>query len=59
MKKILILVAALSLAGCGGFARVDANYTGSSEICVDGVKYLQFVSGASVKYNPDGTVVTC
>jgi len=59
MKKILILVAALSLAGCGALDRSVAAWTGKAESCIDGVKYLQFASGVTVKYNPNGTVATC
>jgi hypothetical protein len=29
------------------------------ETCIDGVKYLQFLSGATVKYMPDGRIATC
>ena len=65
MKKLkkLILIPCLSLIlvlpGCGLFERVDAGLTGSSTLCVDGVEYLQFTSGASVAYNTDGTIKTC
>lgn len=45
--------------GCGKFERFTATWTGYSELCVDGVKYIQFTSGASVKYNQNGTIVTC
>lgn len=43
----------------GAAHRKIAEYTGYSTICVDGVKYVQFVSGASVQYDPSGKVVTC
>lgn len=39
--------------------RKIAEYTGYSTICVEGVKYIQFVSGASVQYDASGKVVTC
>lgn len=58
MKQILIL-SLLAFASCGFFERKIAGYTGSSEMCIDGVLYLQFTSGASVKYNKDGRVATC
>jgi len=58
MKK-MILLSSLLLVGCGTLSRGCAKYFGSDEICIDGVKYLQFTSGASVKYNTDGTVATC
>lgn len=59
MKKILMLVAVLSLAGCGAFDRSVAAWTGKAESCIDGVKYLQFASGVTVKYTPEGKVATC
>lgn len=40
------------LAGCGKFERAAAGFTGGGvETCHDGVSYVQFTSGASVKYN--------
>lgn len=59
MKTIAIIVMAIALTGCGQIGRFEANWTGYSEQCVDGVTYLQFASGATVKYRPDGTVWTC
>ena len=58
MKKLL-LVSLVLFASCGFFERKIAGYTGSSEMCIDGVTYLQFTSGASVKYNKDGRIATC
>lgn len=60
MKRLLslALIAGL-LAGCGKFEQGVARWTGYSEQCIDGVIYLQFSSGASVKYRPDGSVATC
>lgn len=55
----MLLVVVLMLSGCGKFDRGVAKWTGSAEVCVDGVRYLQFTSGASVKYNRDGTIATC
>ena len=59
MIRLALLVVALTLSGCGKFDRGVAKWTGSAEVCVDGVRYLQFTSGASVKYNRDGTIATC
>jgi uncharacterized protein YceK len=60
MKNILILiVACIALVGCGKASRMEAALTGYSEECVDGVVYLQFTSGVTVKYNRDGTHATC
>lgn len=59
---ILCGVAYYFLAKIGGFGAWDrrvATLTGYSRICVGGVEYLQFTSGASVAYNPDGTVKRC
>ena len=39
--------------------RKIAEYTGHSKICVDGVEYLQFTSGASVAYTSDGKIKAC
>ena len=57
--KTIILIAIVSGAGCGNLDRHIANVTGSSESCIDGVRYLQFPSGASVKYTRDGKIATC
>lgn len=61
MKKITILVLVLSgiLTGCGRTDLIGANLSGYSQICVNGVSYLQFSSGASVEYTPEGKVKTC
>jgi hypothetical protein len=57
--KTTTFVAFLLLAGCGNFDRGLAKVTGSSESCIDGVKYIQFTSGASVKYTREGRIATC
>jgi hypothetical protein len=59
MKTALAVALVLALSGCGWGDRVIAHVVNSAEICVDGVAYLQFASGASVKYTPDGKVATC
>ncbi len=56
---LILLVTAAAFFGSGYFKRQLAYYAGHSTICVDGVKYVQFVSGASVKYNVDGTIARC
>lgn len=58
-KYVLLVMLSLSLVGCGKFDRLGASLTGSSRLCVDGVVYLQFTSGASVAYSPDGKIQTC
>jgi hypothetical protein len=40
-------------------SRIDAQVTGHSEVCIDGVNYLQFPSGVTVKFNKNGTISTC
>ena len=59
MKTIITVALALSLSACGWADRVEAKFTGYSTLCISGVQYLQFTSGASVQYTPDGKVVTC
>ncbi len=56
---ILILASVFALTGCGWFDRVAATATGYARVCVDGVEYLQFTSGATVAYTRDGKVKTC
>ena len=59
MKFLFLSLFVLFVSSCGRFERWTASWTGYSELCVDGVVYLQFTSGSSVKYNPNGTIVTC
>jgi hypothetical protein len=54
MKKIItiasVIAFSLSTTACGYVDRMKAHYTGdASETCHDGIVYLQFTSGASVK----------
>lgn len=56
---ILILCAAMTLSACGAADRMGATFTGYTRVCVDGVEYLQFTSGATVAYARDGKVKTC
>lgn len=57
---ILILAAAVSLAGCGKLEQLSAHYTGQpARVCVAGVTYLQFTSGATVMVDKEGKPVTC
>lgn len=48
-----------SIMTSGTFKKRMADFTGYSEFCIDGVKYIQFASGASVKYRADGKVDLC
>lgn len=60
MKKLILIALALTLSGCGWFDRQVSSVTGgATKVCVDGVVYLQFTSGATVAYNTDGTVKVC
>ena len=60
MKGALAALALALLGGCGYIEREFAGMSGGGfETCHDGVAYVQFTSGASVKYNRDGTVATC
>ena len=59
MKTALVIAFFLSLTGCGAWDRGVASVTGISKTCIDGVQYLQFASGASVAYTPDGKIKTC
>lgn len=57
--KPTILLLAVMLTGCGCVDRATATATGYARVCVDGVEYIQFTSGATVAYTPDGKVKTC
>ncbi len=59
MKIAAGFLTALILTGCGWADRVTATATGFSKVCVEGVEYIQFTSGASVAYTQDGKVKTC
>jgi hypothetical protein len=60
MKYITVIALAALLAGCGVIDRKVAGFTGgASETCIDGVTYLQFTSGATVKVDRDGKPVAC
>ena len=57
MKKLILL--SLLIFSCGDLSKSVASFTGYDKVCVEGVVYYQFVSGASVGYNPDGSIKTC
>jgi uncharacterized protein YceK len=59
MRLFVVIVVTFALAGCGNMHRHIANVTGYSQTCIDGVKYIQFPSGVSVKYTREGKVETC
>lgn len=53
MKKIFVgiaILATLSLTGCGFANRAISGYTGNAtESCHDGIMYLQWTTGSTVK----------
>lgn len=53
------ILIACALTGCGWADRAVAKASGVARTCVDGVMYLQFASGATVAYSPDGSIRTC
>ena len=56
----MLLAVLLLLSGCDAYKRDMAVSTGGGyEHCHDGVLYVEFAYGASVKYRPDGTIATC
>ncbi len=61
MKALIVSVAvSLLVSGCGWVEHFGGAISGGGyETCVDGVLYLQFTSGATVKYLPDGKIATC
>lgn len=60
MKKIIVALPLIALlAACGAADRFGATITGSAVSCIEGVEYIQFTSGVTVKYNQDGTISTC
>lgn len=59
MKTALVIGSLLLLTGCGAWERSVASFSGWSSVCVNGVSYLQFVSGVTVEYTPDGKIKTC
>ena len=56
---LLLIVLAGPVSGCGWFGRAAATVTGYSTHCVEGVRYIQFASGATVMYSADGKIRAC
>ena len=59
MKLAIVLTVIVALSGCGIGSRIAATFKGADKICVDGVTYLQFASGATVQVDLDGKPVRC
>lgn len=56
---LLSLTAILMYINSGKYARQKAEILGYTTVCIEGVNYIQFSTGATVKMNKDGTVSTC
>jgi hypothetical protein len=55
-----VALSSVLLTGCGRFDLWIASQTGSAvSECIGGVEYLQFTSGASVAYTPEGAIKRC
>ena len=55
-----ILFMCLILTSCGWYDRQKASvFGGATELCHEGVSYVQMTSGASVQYDIDGRVKRC
>lgn len=50
MRTLILIAVAIMLAGCGSIDRTTAHWSGKgSEVCQDGIVYLQFTSGTVAK----------
>lgn len=59
MKYIIFGVLCISLLGCGKLSRIEATLAGYSIECIEGIRYIQFTSGATPKYNREGKIEVC
>lgn len=59
LTTILATLAIVSLTGCGYVDRAIGAVTGYSKVCVEGVSYLQFTSGAAIQLDVTGKPVAC
>lgn len=59
MKLLLITLFTVTLMGCGQTDRIIAKWTGYQKVCVEGISYIQFTSGATLQVNQSGLPVTC
>ncbi len=53
MVKVILALMVMWLSGCCARPRPPL------ESCVDGITYLKFPSGVTVKYLADGEIATC
>lgn len=58
-KMMVLAVALMFTVGCGQIDRVNAQMTGYSTKCINGVTYIQFASGATVMVDQEGKPVKC
>lgn len=60
MLTMVLFLGIVLTSGCGKWDRAVSAVTGApSKVCVDGVSYLQFTSGATVQVDPAGKPVVC
>lgn len=59
LKTLITIALTLTLAACGQVDRMGAQLTGYSKLCVEGISYLQFTSGATVQVNAQGLPMQC
>ena len=59
MKVLVVILAVLCLSACGQVDHLGAQLSGYSKVCVDGVAYLQFSSGAVAQLDITGKPVAC
>jgi len=59
IKALFIAITAIALTGCGMVDKSVAEFKGYSKICIEGVTYLQFPSGATVQVDLQGNPIAC
>lgn len=56
----LIIIMSIFLPGCaGGCQKMKAEISGHTEVCVDGITYMQFPTGTVLKVHEQGLPVGC
>jgi uncharacterized membrane protein YebE (DUF533 family) len=56
---VSLVVATVALNGCGYFRKQEADVTGWTKVCVDGVTYLQFPHGVTPQRTMTHGFVSC
>lgn len=60
MRLLLLMIVITTITGCGWLDRAATTFTGNaSMVCMDGVTYYQFTSGATVAVDRDGKPKKC